>query len=68
MKPFSDCVGKCAICIYGGCCLTGIVDDDFVLASSKQITERLQKGRYSSDKELMIDTLKTQYNIDYEGL
>lgn len=43
-------------------------DDDFILASAKQIIERLQKGQYSSYKELMIETLKTQYNINYEEL
>ena len=42
--------------------------NDFILASAKQIIERLQKGQYSSYKELMIETLKTQYNINYEEL
>lgn len=68
MKLFSDCSSECAICGCAGLCLAGHGDDDFVLASAKQIIERLQKGQYYSYKELMIETLKNQYNINYKEL
>ena len=68
MKLFSDCSGECAVCGCAGLCRAGNGDDDSNHTSAKRIIETLQKGQYSSYKELMIETLKTQYNINYEEL
>lgn len=66
MKLFSDCSGEYAICGCAGFCLAGHGDDYFCLASAEQIIERLQKGQYSSYKNLMVGTLKARYDIDYQ--
>jgi hypothetical protein len=66
MKMFTDCSGPCCICACGDYCLAGHGDDDFCLASKKQITERLDNGAYSSYRETMINTLKYVYEYNYK--
>lgn len=38
------------------------------LPQQSKSSRGFKKGQYSSYKELMIETLKTQYNINYEEL
>jgi len=59
--------GNCGICACGGCCLAGNGDDDFVLASKKKIIDNLDKGKYPSQRKLMIDTLKQVYDFEYKS-
>lgn len=67
MKMFSDCSGECCICACGDLCLAGHGDDNFCLASKEQIIERLDKGKYKSYTDIMIDVLKHRYDYDYKG-
>lgn len=66
MKMFSDCSGECAVCGCAGSCLAGHGDDDFYPATKKQLIERLDQGEYHKDRQLMIDTLKAQFDFIYE--
>lgn len=65
MKWFTDCSGECCICACGDFCLAGHGDDDYSLASKKQIIERLDKGQYSSYTKTMINTLENIYGYKY---
>ena len=65
MKWFTDCSGECCICACGDFCLAGHGDDDYSLASKKQIIERLDKGQYSSHTKTMINTLENIYGYKY---
>ena len=43
MKMFSDCSGPCVACVcWGGGCLAGHGDDDFVRASDEELNKRLE--------------------------
>lgn len=66
MKMFSDCSGECCICACGDFCLAGHGDDDYCLATKEQLISRLDKGQYTSHTNIMINTLKTVYNYDYQ--
>lgn len=57
MKMFTDCSGECCICSCGDFCLAGHGDDDFRPASTEQIIERLQKGKYPNYLDIMIHEL-----------
>ena len=66
MFGFSGCF-TCCICAHGdGSCLAGSNDDDFVLASKEQIIGRLDNGRYTSDKDRMINVLQDKYEYKYK--
>ena len=67
MKLFSDCSGECCLCGVGKGCLAGHGDDDFYPATKEQIIERLDKGRFPSYRQMMIDHLKRAFNYDYHG-
>lgn len=58
---------ECAICCLGEGCLASMREDFFVLASERQIVERLNKSKYSKYRQLMVDTLKKEYNHEYIG-
>lgn len=65
MKMFTDCSGECCVCVCGDFCLAGHGDDDYFLASKEQIIARLDKGKYSSYTDYMINTLKVVYGYEY---
>lgn len=66
MKYFSNCSGECCVCSCGDGCMAGHGDDDYYPASSKQIIDRLNKGKYPDYRDYMISFLKRKYNIIYE--
>lgn len=66
MKMFSDCSGECCLCTCGDLCLAGHGDDDFSLASKKQIIDRLDKGAYPSYTSMMKDHLRIRFGYDYD--
>lgn len=50
----------CGICFYAdGGCLASMRDDFFCPATKKQVEKRLAEGRYSCDREIMENYLKT---------
>ena len=65
MKFFSDCVGECCICECSGYCVAGHSEDNYSLASKERIIKNLDEGKFSSYKQLMIDTLKKVYGYEY---
>lgn len=65
MKWFTDCSGECCVCACGDFCLAGHGDDDYSLASKKQIIERLDKGQYPSYTKTMIEVLENVYGYKY---
>lgn len=60
-------MAECAICACADGCLVFTYEDCFVLANKRQLIDRLNKGKYSNYRQLMIDTLKKQYNHEYTG-
>lgn len=56
----------CGICAWGGCCLAGNDDDDFVLASKEKIIDNLKRNYYPSHRDLMIKTLKEKYSYEWQ--
>ena len=64
MKMFSDCSGECCVCLSGDYCLAGNGDDDFQPATTEQITQRLQIGKYQDFKDTMIAELKRR-GVEY---
>lgn len=53
----TNCSGECCICAFGGCCLAGRGDDDFLAATNEQISERLKNGSYPNYRQMTIDEL-----------
>ena len=69
MKMFSECSGECCICACGDFCIAGHGDDNFCLASVKQIIDKLDRGTYTSYVDYMIDFLKESgYEYDLKNL
>ena len=56
----------CEVCALAGHCLAGHYDDDFVLASKKQIIARLDNHEYESYRKKMKETLVREYLYDYD--
>lgn len=65
MKMFSDCSGECCVCACGDFCLAGHGDDDFSPASTEQVRERLDNGRYPNYIDYMIGYLRIR-GIEYK--
>ena len=59
--------GDCGICAWGGGCLAGNGDDDFVLASKEKIINNLKNNYYPSQRDLMVKTLKSVYAYEYKN-
>lgn len=58
---------ECAICVCADGCLASMHEDFFVLASERQLVERLNDRRFPNYRQLMIDTLKKHFNHEYTG-
>lgn len=61
------CSGECCVCYCGGSgCIAGRGDDYFMPASKEQIIDNLDKGKYPSYVEYMIEHLKTVFGYVYD--
>lgn len=57
---------ECAICFCGsGHCIAAMLDDYWQPATKEQLISRLNNNEYSSYRQLMIDTLYSNFNIKY---
>lgn len=65
MKMFSNCSGECAVCSVGGGCLAGHGDDDYSPANKEQLIKRLDEGSYPLYRNLMIKTLRKEFDYLY---
>jgi len=56
---------QCAVCEFGSGCLVSMREDNFIRASKRTLIERLNNNKYPRYRQLMIDTLKSEYNHNY---